>query len=128
MSLLGVLQNGVKTLNRITRSGGLQAQITYVQKTGATASDPSFAAGVPVHAHVDFKAVQVRTREGTLATTRAVLTWTDVAEILLVTGGRGVTVDDFFTLTDGSVGPVLSVGGYIDSGTGQPVATEIYLG
>jgi hypothetical protein len=128
VSLLTILRSGVKTINKVTRKGGLQGVVMYARKTGNGTYGPTFAAAVPLHALVEYKSVQVKTPSGTIAVTRAVLTLLDVAEIFVATSGQGIGDDDVFTLPDGTTGPILDLGGFLDAGTGHPIETEVMLG
>lgn len=126
MSLLDTLRGGVKLANKITRP--LQATVMYARKTSGGGYGPVYANAVPLHAIVDFKAVQVRTQDGTLTATRAVITLLDINEVVAATAGNGIGNDDIFTLPDGDTGPILDIAGFIDAGTGHPIATEIMMG
>ncbi|MES2360044.1 MAG: hypothetical protein V4529_17015 [Gemmatimonadota bacterium] len=126
MSLLDVLRGGVAIANKVTRP--LQATVMYQRKTTADGYGPTLAAAVPLHASVDYKKVQVRTQDGTLSTTRSIVTLLDIAEVVAATAGLGIGTEDRFTMPDGSSGPILDLGGFIDAGTGHPIATEVMLG
>jgi hypothetical protein len=128
VSILNALRAGVKTANKVTRNGKMQAVVMYSRETGQDAYGPTFAAAVPLHALVDFKAKQVRTASGELTATRAVLTLLDTAEIIAATGGNGIGNNDVFVLPDGDTGPTLDISGFVDAGTGHPVATEVMMG
>lgn len=126
MSLLDVLRKGVKIADRVTRP--LQATVQYQRAIGNSGYGPTHAAPVPLRAIVDYKAVQTRTVEGTLTVSRAVIMLLDIDAVVAATSGEGIGNDDIFTLPDGDTGPILDIAGFIDAGTGHPIATEIMLG
>jgi hypothetical protein len=126
MSLLDALRAGIKVADQITKP--LQATVSYVRQTGNDAYGPTFAAAVSLHAIVDYKAAQVRTREGVLTVSRATITLLNIAEVVTATGGAGIGNNDVFTLPDGDTGPTLDIGGFVDAGTGHPIATTVMLG
>jgi hypothetical protein len=130
MSLLTVLRSGVKIANNVTKP--LQTIVQYQMATktftsekGATAT---LAAPVPLHAIVDYKSNQVRTRDGVLTASRCTITLLDIDEVVKATKGRGVTVDDKFILPGGETGSTLDVTGFVDAGTGHPIATQVMFG
>jgi len=126
MSLLDALRAGIKVADQITKP--LQATVSYVRETGNDAYGPTFAAAVSLRAIVDYKAAQVRTREGVLTVSRATITLLNIAEVVTATGGAGIGNNDVFTLPDGDTGPTLDIGGFVDAGTGHPIATTVMLG
>ena len=127
MSLLTVLQAGVKVANKVTRP--LQSTITFERDMGNDARGArTFGLKTPLHAIVDDKVTMVRTREGVLTATRSVATLLDIAEIVAATAGKGIAINDRITLQDGSVSPILGLAGFIDAGTGHPIATTLMLG
>jgi len=128
MALIDALRSGVATANKVTRNGRMQAVVMYQRKVSNGGYGPAYAAAVPLHAIVDFKRAQVRTADGTLTATRSILTLLDVAEVSAATAGQGIGNDDIFTLPDGDTGPILDLGGFVDPGTGHPLATDVMLG
>jgi hypothetical protein len=126
MSLLDVLRSGVKTLDKITKP--LQAMVMYQRATTNTGYGINYLAAVPLKAIVDYKAVQVRTREGTLTVSRAIITLLDVAAVKTATAGLGIGNDDIFTLPDGDTGPILDIGGFVDAGDTSLIPTTVMLG
>ena len=127
MSLLDIVRTGIKIADQQTKS--LQATVTFERKLADTAYGPSgFGSPVKMRAIVDWKQKQVRTPEGVLSVTRASVLFLDVAEVAKATGNEGISDQDKITLPDGTTGPILDMSGFIDAGTGQPVATEVYLG
>lgn len=127
MSLLGAIRSGVKVADKVTAP--LQSTVSYERRTGQDAfGAPSFAAAVDLLAVVDWKATQRRTSTGILTVSRAVITFLDAAALSAATGGAGIDDNDKLTLPDGTTGPILDMGGFIDPGTGIPIASEIFLG
>ncbi len=127
MSLLRIVRSAVEIANKVTKP--LQATVMYERVTGSTGfGDFNYASPVPLKAIVDFNSKQVRTRQGVLTVTRATIEILDIAQLVAVTGGEGVGNDDRFTLPDGDSGPTLDIGGFIDSETGHPIATQVMIG
>lgn len=127
MSLLDTLRSGVKLVDKITKP--LQATVTYYRATSYDGSgDTTFASGVPLRAIVDFARKQVRTPAGELTVTRATIDLLDIAEVVAATNGGGIGNNDRFVLPDGDSGPILDISGFIDAGTGHPIATTVMLG
>lgn len=127
MSLLTTVRSAVEIANKITRP--LQPTVTYERMTGDDDYGlKTYAAPVSLHAIVEYKSKQVRDQSGVLTVSRAIITLLDIAEVIAATGGAGIGNNDKFTLPDGDTGPTLDIGGFVDAGTGNPVATEIMLG
>jgi hypothetical protein len=126
MSLLDVIRAGVKIADNITKP--LQATVLYQRASAAGGYGVTYPSSVPLRAVVDYKTVQVRTKEGQLTVTRSILTLLDIAAVVAATNGEGIGNDDRFTLPDGDTGPILDIGGFVDAGTGHPIATTVMLG
>ena len=127
MSLLDVLRSGVKIIDQVTKP--LQPEVTYERAIkDPTGYGTKYAPPVQLRAIVDWKQKQVRTMTGILTVSRASIILLNVAEVAAATAGVGIDDDDRFTLPDGTTGPILDMSGFIDAGTGEPLATEIYLG
>ena len=126
MSLLDVLRAGVKLADKVTKP--LQSTVQYERETTGDGYGVTFLPPVPLRAIVDFNSKQVRTADGVLTVTRATIELLDVAEIVAATGGEGIGNSDKFTLPDGDTGPTLDIGGFIDAGTGHPIATTVMIG
>jgi hypothetical protein len=127
MSLLNVVRSAVKTADLATRP--LQATVSYQRYTGQDAlGDPSFATPVSLLAIVDWRARQRRTATGVLTVSRAMVTFLDAPALAAATAGNGIDDKDVLTLPDGTAGPILDLGGFVDAGTGLPIATEAFLG
>ena len=127
MALIDVFRNAVKIADKVTKS--VQSTVTVTRVTARDGEGNITASSrATLVAVVDMRNASVRNREGIVVVARATLDFLDVAAILAATGGRGFDYDDEFVLQDGSTGPVVSLGGFMDAGTGKPLATTIYLG
>ena len=127
MSVLSALRSGVKVADAITKP--LQATVRFQRHLGADGyGTQTFANVVKLRAIVDYTAAQVRTQAGVLTVSRATITLLDIVAIVAATGGIGFENDDKFTLPDGDTGPILDIRGFVDAGTGHPIATEVVLG
>ena len=128
MSILDAVRAGIKAADGVTKP--LQPEVTYQRAVADTSGYGAFTypTSVKLRAVVDFARKQVRTRDGILTVTRATIDLLDVAAIVAATGGEGIGNDDIFILPDGDTGPILDISGFIDAGTGHPVATTVMLG
>jgi hypothetical protein len=132
MSLLDVVRSVVKIADQVTKP--LQAVVSfrhYVSSdyTGAKIYSPDEALpAAQLRAVVDWKQRQLRTKEGILSVSRASVMFLDTAALVAATGGEGVDDLDQIVLPDGTTGPILDMSGFVDAGTGHPIATEVYLG
>lgn len=107
----------------------LQSTVSYERYISSDGSgSQSFASPVQLHAIVDWKQRQLRTADGSLTVSRASILLLSITEVFAATNGAGVGDDDRWTLADGTTGPVIDMGGFIDAGTSHPLATEVYLG
>jgi hypothetical protein len=126
-NLLGAIRSAVKVADKVTKP--LQSSVSYKRSTGDDGfGNKTFAAAVSLLAIVDWRARQVRTEGGILTVSRAIVTFLDVAALSAATAGNGIDDDDVLTLPDGTAGPILDLAGFIDPGTGNPIATEVLLG
>lgn len=132
MSLLDIVRAGVKIADGVTKP--LQATVGfrhYVSSDafGAKIYDPPEAQPAALLlAIVDWRQKQLRTMQGTLSVSRASVTFLDVAAVAAATGGEGIDDHDIIILPDGTTGPILDMSGFIDAGTGQAVAWEVFIG
>ena len=127
MSLLDVVRSAIKIADSAIKP--LQAIVTYERYTSSDGYGAQiYAAPVLLRAIVDYVSSQVRTQEGILTVSRATITLLDIAAIVAATGGKGIDNNDKFTLPDGDTGPLLDIRGFVDAGTGNPVATEVVIG
>lgn len=127
MSLLDVLRSGVAIADSVTKP--LQCIVQYERAMGNDGyGGATFAPAVPMHAICDWRQQQLRTGQGELSVSRVSVMFLDVKEVATATSGEGIGDDDKITLPDGTTGPILDMAGFIDAGTGQPLATEVFLG
>ena len=127
MGLLDVVRSGVKIAHGITKD--LQASVSFERCTGNDGYGTlTYAAAVSLRALVDWTQKPVRTAQGIMTTTRATVTLLDVTALSAATAGLGIQDEDRITLPDGTTGPILDIGGFIDRGTSEPFATEVMLG
>jgi hypothetical protein len=128
MSLLDVLRSGVKIADSVTKS--LQCFVTfekYVLDADGYGTE-GYLPSVQLRAIVDWRQKQVRQMDGVLTVSRASILFLDVAAVATATGGEGIGNFDKITLPDGDTGPILDMAGFVDAGTAQPVATEVFIG
>lgn len=113
-----LVRGGVAIANKLTAS--LQPEVTVI-KAASTDVAGDVTPGATYHwpALVDWKAERRRTPEGTEVTSRAVITFTEP---------RPITEEDTIILPDGTTGPILDLGGFVDKGTGRPFVLDVYLG
>lgn len=132
MSLLGVLRDAVKIADSQTKA--IQATVQfrhYVSSSDegdAIYNPPVGQPALELKAIVDWKQKHLRTMEGQLSVSRASVTFLDPAAVAAATGNEGIDDNDIIILPDGTTGPILDMSGFIDAGTGQPLATEVFLG
>lgn len=127
MSLLDTLRLGVDLADKITKD--LQSLVGYERRLSSDGyGKHTYASKVQLHAVVDFTARQVRTQEGVLSVSRATITLLDIDEVVAATAGQGIGNDDRFTFPDGDTGPILDISGFIDPGTGHPIASTVIIG
>jgi len=127
MSLLNVLRAGVKIADTVTKT--LQANVFFERMTG---TDPygggTYAEGmITLKAIVDWKQEEVRRANGVLSLAKVSVQFLDVAALSAATGGRGIQEADRIVLPSGETGEILSVDGFIDAGTSQPIATRVFM-
>jgi hypothetical protein len=127
VSLLDTLRTAVKIADKVTKP--VQSTVSYERYVSSTDDGTiTRAAAVPLRAIVDWRKTQVRTSTGVLSTTRPQVMFLDIAALVAATAGNGVSDHDKITLQDGMTGPVINLSGFIDAGTGKPIATECFLG
>lgn len=127
MSLLDIVRGAVKIANNITRP--LQAEVTIEHQLSTSGyGGVKYMKPAKLPALVDWKRAQVRTANGELTMSRAVITFTDVEKLAAATNGEGVGDFDRIILPDGTTGPILDLSGFIDAGTRKPFMTEVMLG
>lgn len=125
-----LLRFGVELANQITDDLRIQSTVTFQKMVISTDgyTSKTYPTSVPLKAIVDWKQKQIRTTLGVLSVSRASVLFLDVAKLLAATNGEGIDDNDRIILPDGTTGPILDMAGFIDSGTGIPIATEVFLG
>ena len=88
----------------------------------------SYPTEVQVPAVVDWRQRQVRTKSGVLEVSRAHVLFLNIADVIRMTNGEGISENDVIILPDGDTGPILDMDGFIDAETNLPLATGVYLG
>ena len=132
MSLLTALRAGVAVADKITKP--LQPTVLFRRFLGSdeygtpTYDPPADQPARSMRAIVDWKQRQVRTLTGELSVSRAMVLFLDVNEVATATANEGIGDEDVIVLPDETTGPILDMAGFIDAGTGRPLATEVYLG
>lgn len=129
MSLLDTVRSAVKTADTVTKA--LQATVTYKKAVLITTDgygSYDYPSSVQLLAIVDWTRKQLRTQTGVLSLSRASVMFLDIDALVSATGGQGIDDHDQIILPDGTTGPILDMSGFIDAGTGHPVATEVFLG
>jgi hypothetical protein len=127
MGLLQTIRDAVKTADKVVKD--LQPTTTFERALSSDgAGGVTYGSPVPLKAIVEDKQEIVRTLSGGLSQSKTHITYLDIASLMAATGGQGIKESDRITLPSGETGPILSVGGFIDAGTGQPIASEVMLG
>lgn len=126
-----ILRNAVKICDEVTKDW--QPTIYFRRWVSSDGQGtkvyvpPEPGTGRPMKVLVEWKQQKVEVM-GVHSTSRATVTFLDIKDLLEATANRGVGTNDVIVLTDGVKYPILSIGGFVDAGTGVPVATEAYLG
>jgi hypothetical protein len=127
MDFAGLVRKYVAVADRVVKS--LEPTVMVAHMTAADEyGKKTLGEPVGVRALVDWKQQQVRTSSGVLSVSRVMVTFLDVGGLLAATNNEGLDDSDRIMLPDGTTGPILDMGGFIDAGTGRPFATEVYLG
>lgn len=127
MSLLDVLRSGIAIADGITKP--LQSTVTYRRWLSTDDYGTSvYATAVDLVAVVDASQSLIGTPLGEMAVAKSTLTFINIADVVAATEGAGFTEQDEFVLPDGTTGPVVSLSGFMDAGTGRRIYTEVRLG
>lgn len=127
MSLLDTLRAGIKIADTVTKP--LQPLVTYERGLTTNAyGQYQYAAPVSLRAIVEWKQQEVRSAAGIMVSSRITVLFLDIAALAAATGGEGIKTDDRITLPKGETGPIVSLGGFLDAGTGEPIPSEVFLG
>jgi len=118
MGLDDILRGAVKTAKAVTKD--LQPTVLHAAwKEQTTSGAQTYKAAVKRGAIVSFHQQQVRTPEGELTMSRAQITFLEPVAI---------STKDKLTLSDGSTGPILQIGGPVDPGNDLGFVTDVWLG
>lgn len=117
---MSILSSAVKIVDKVGGSLKFKSRITVKSfNADAGKGDPTYT-DKPYTAFVDKKQRMVRTFSGEEAVAGTTVTITKP--------GTLVKEHDVIVLADGSGGPVIGVGGYVDGSTQRQALTEAYLG
>lgn len=120
MGLRNILVKAIGIADKVTKD--LQPKVKYEKYLGLSPDGfgtELYAAPVFIDAIVDWQQKQVRTAAGVESVSRAVITLPRPMQI---------NDEDRFTLPDGTTGPILDMGGFVDRVTGYAMSTDVYLG
>ena len=127
MSLLDIVRSAVKIADEVTKP--LQPEVQFQHYASSNyQGDKGGGSLVKLRAIVEWKQQQVRNREGIVSISRAYVMFLDVGKLAAATGGENIDDKDLIILPDGTTGPILNMTGFVDAGTGNAIATEVYLG
>lgn len=116
---MSVVSRAVATANRVGGKLKLKSRVTLKSFTGDSGKgDDAYTSKVHL-AFVDRKQQSVTAFDGTEKKSSTVVTFADPA--------IRVNEFDIIILDDGSGGPVLAVGGFVDGETSRPALTEVFL-
>ena len=131
MSLADDVEGAIATIQSAVDS--LEVDVVHRAWLGQSGSGvPAYSAPVSRRAIVDKRVRNVYTAEGELVMTKAYLAFLE--PIPPTTSNppfvRANPIDphDMFILPDGTTGPVVIAGGFVDANTLQPFFNEVYLG
>lgn len=117
MSLIGDV---VGIVDGVAGNLGFKSKVTHRMFTGDAGKGDDAYKNVVRRAIVDKKQRQVRGFDGALVMSTTTVTFLDPAIV--------VGQFDLIVLDDGSGGPLVGVGGFIDGGTNRQAYAEAYLG
>lgn len=119
MGFAKLIRDGVALANKMTED--IQAKVIHRAYLSSTGSGKKlYSPDVSRPAIVDWEQRQIRTLSGNLSVSRATVTFLDPSVV--------VDDNDIIILPDGTTGPILDMSGFIDSGTGHPYLTKVFLG
>jgi hypothetical protein len=118
MGLMDVVRSAVAVANTLTAD--LQANVTHEVFQHADGAGTGDYVKVTRPALVTRKQQMVRSSNGEMVLSSAQVVFLDA----------GVVINEFdrIILPDGTGGPILTTDGFVDSGTGHPISTQVYLG
>lgn len=117
---MSVVSRAVALANRTTRKLKMQSSVTLKTFRGDSGKGDDAFTSATHQAIVDRKQRRVVTFDGTEKQSSASVTFLDPAVV--------VGEFDMIILADGSGGPVIAVGGFVDGETDRQALTEAFLG
>ncbi len=133
---MSLLTGALGIVDSVTASLKLQATVTfarYLRSDGYGVK--TYGTPVVLAAVVEKKQKSIRTLEGELTMSTAVVTFVNLPALIAATPEvAGVSklgyvyAQDLITLPDGLSPPILNLGGFVDGGSGFSIPTEVYLG
>lgn len=118
MGLMDTVRSAVALANNMTAD--LQADVTHEVFQHADGAGTGDYIKVVRPALVTRKQKMVRSADGEMVLSGAQVTFLDASVV--------VNELDRIILPDGTGGPILATDGFVDSGTGHPILTQVYLG
>jgi hypothetical protein len=129
MSLADVVRSGVAVADGITKP--LQDDVLHTPWTGDKDEfgNSTFASSVFRKALVEKKMQLITKADGQIVMAATKITFVEPVPPTIA-AGRDNPIDgrDILTLSDGTTGPILTVGGFMDAGTHVPFVLQVYLG
>ncbi len=129
LSLLTILQKGIKTADKIVKT--LEADVSFKKYVrlgdGYTTSTFPYPA-VTLRAIVEWKEMSMPGQSGVQVASRPTILFLDYAALMTATLGEGIKEEDKLVLADGTTGPIRTLDGFQDASTGKPIYTQVYLG
>jgi hypothetical protein len=131
MSLIGIIRSGVKIADATTKSA--QSAVTLNRCTAVDEYGTKTYTSHSLLAVLEEKERQVKSPDGVLVPCSATLVFLDVDALLAATPATSFSSAgpapglDRITLPNGRTAVVINTGGFIDPGTGNPAAPEVYL-
>lgn len=117
---MSLIANAVALANTLTKNLGLQADVTHASCTSIDGDGTrNFSPPVQRKAIVQKRQRLVRTLTGQMEMSQGSVTFLDPS--------IKVTMFDKLTLSDGTTGPILNTGGFVDA-SNAPILGEIFLG
>lgn len=126
-----LLQTIVGICDSVTDGLRFQTKVTYRRWLGNENGygDERLNPPKKIRAVVEYKQTNVTSPSGTESVSKVNVLFLDLKTLMKATNNNGVTVQDEVTLPDGTTGPLLSVGGFVDPqlGVGKMVYTQVYM-
>jgi hypothetical protein len=118
---MSLVSNAVAIANTVTKNLKLQSTVTQEKSAGMDRYGKHiYPTSVIRDAVVDKSLRTIKTAEGELVQSKTSITFLDPAII--------VDYTDRLTLADGTTGPILLIGGFVDGETNRQALAEVFLG